>query len=233
MNGDSQPSPAANYQDAVKARYARAVAQHGDHVRSLLYHSEQSQLDRFEAISRIASFAGTSVLDVGCGRADLADFLRARHGDLSYTGIEITPELADIARRRAPGLTIVRGTIHDLPSDAAYDYVIESGVFSTTEYTWPIVESTLRSMWKHTRRTMIATFLSDLSSGTPSTESRYFSHANLSRFAESLTRRFSLHHDYRDNDFMLLMHREEEPRGTESFPRRIPADLVLRPELPH
>src|SRR3954447_15191682 len=58
--------------------YLRAAAFYRDGFGSLLWASPETQAVRFEAIQRLAHLDGKSVLDVGCGRADLYDFLHAR-----------------------------------------------------------------------------------------------------------------------------------------------------------
>src|SRR3954467_6311060 len=58
--------------------YLRAATFYRDGFGSLLWASPETQAVRFEAIQRLADLGGKSVLDVGCGRADLYDFLHAR-----------------------------------------------------------------------------------------------------------------------------------------------------------
>ena len=58
--------------------YLRAATLYGDGFGSLLWASPETQAVRFDAIQRLGDLGGKSVLDVGCGRADLYDFLHAR-----------------------------------------------------------------------------------------------------------------------------------------------------------
>ena len=82
--------------------YHRACREHGDGFHSLLWASPESQAARFSALTRHCPFARRNVLDVGCGRADLLDFLIARKSPPAhYTGIEAVPELAEAAVRKA------------------------------------------------------------------------------------------------------------------------------------
>ncbi len=82
--------------------YHRAIREHGDGFHSLLWASPESQAARFTALTRHCPFADLNVLDVGCGRADLLDFLIARQTlPAHYTGIEALPELAEAAMRKA------------------------------------------------------------------------------------------------------------------------------------
>ncbi|MFN4244191.1 MAG: hypothetical protein ACK4PI_13250 [Tepidisphaerales bacterium] len=82
------------------APYIAAAKVHGGAFPTLLWASPATQQVRFEALLRLARFHGVKVLDVGCGRADLLDFLRSRGIEpAEYIGIEAVPELADAAAR--------------------------------------------------------------------------------------------------------------------------------------
>src|SRR5205823_5466246 len=60
------------------APYREAASRHGDRFGSLLWASPRTQAARFDAICRLAHLAGKRVLDAGCGRADLMDFMISR-----------------------------------------------------------------------------------------------------------------------------------------------------------
>src|SRR5437773_4311582 len=78
--------------------YARAVKRHGADFRALLWASRRTQEQRFEALVHLVDPAGLSVLDLGCGRADLLEFLIERGMvPKRYVGIEGVKELADAA----------------------------------------------------------------------------------------------------------------------------------------
>jgi hypothetical protein len=81
--------------------YERAARRHGAGFGALLWASPQTQGLRFEAMRRLIDFHGKRVLDVGCGRADLLDYLIAKKVRVaSYTGIEGVATLAEAARTK-------------------------------------------------------------------------------------------------------------------------------------
>ncbi|HEX4124992.1 MAG TPA: hypothetical protein VHY37_09735 [Tepidisphaeraceae bacterium] len=78
--------------------YEIAADRHGGGFEALLWASPQTQWARFEAIARAAEFAGKTVLDAGCGRADLLAFFVARRIAVAeYIGLEAVEVLADSA----------------------------------------------------------------------------------------------------------------------------------------
>ncbi|HEY6759816.1 MAG TPA: class I SAM-dependent methyltransferase [Baekduia sp.] len=72
--------------------------------------------------------AGLAVLDCGCGSGLAAELAAARGAVVS--GIDATPELMAIARRRVPGGTFVRAPLDALPfEDGAFDRALGVNAF--------------------------------------------------------------------------------------------------------
>jgi hypothetical protein len=69
---------------------------------ALGWNGAASQHARFEALTRIGDLAQRSVLDAGCGYADLYPYLRQRYAGVRYYGIEQVPELLEVAQARYP-----------------------------------------------------------------------------------------------------------------------------------
>jgi SAM-dependent methyltransferase len=117
--------------------YLSATRWHGSAFRSLLWESRKAQATRFDALARLCNFDGQSVLDVGCGRADLLDFLLARGiQPKHYTGLEAVEPLANSARRkRRPNSLILNADFVADPDCmfTAADIVVFSGSLTTLE----------------------------------------------------------------------------------------------------
>ena len=67
---------------------------------ALGWNGTASQHARFQALTGIGDLAQCSVLDAGCGYADLYPYLRQRYVGVRYYGIEQVPELLAVARAR-------------------------------------------------------------------------------------------------------------------------------------
>jgi len=117
--------------------YHDAARRHGGGFESLLWASPRSQRARFEAISRAYDLNGKSILDAGCGRADLMQYLMdqgIRPAD--YIGLEAVESLADQAdARRYPNARILRGDFVLEPAKlfVGADAVIFSGSLNTMD----------------------------------------------------------------------------------------------------
>lgn len=87
---------------------------------------------RFSVLSEHAlSHPTSSVLDVGCGFADLYDYLLNFGWRGKYTGVDLVPDLLEVARDRHRDLDLRVIDITDQGSGlGSYDFVIASGVFN-------------------------------------------------------------------------------------------------------
>ena len=117
--------------------YVQAARQWGAGFQALLWASTKTQRARFEAIRRIHPLAGKSVLDAGCGRADLMGYLldRGTH-PADYIGLEAVETLAAAAEdRRYPDTRIIRGDFVSEPAKlfVGADVVVFSGSLNTMQ----------------------------------------------------------------------------------------------------
>lgn len=70
-----------------------------------------------------------SILDIGCGRADMANFIRNFYGSTSiYNGIDHNPVMSDIAKQKYD-IDIKTGAFENATLSKA-DWVVASGVFT-------------------------------------------------------------------------------------------------------
>lgn len=96
------------------------------------WESEDAHLGRFSIVTDTLDLSGMSILDVGCGVGDFFDFLKPRVPDISYTGIDILPEMIQEARRRYPEGTFLSGDMIStrMFDDCTFDLVFSSGIFN-------------------------------------------------------------------------------------------------------
>lgn len=71
----------------------------------------------------------STILDVGCGRADLCNFITEFYGEAApYSGIDHNPIMADIAKQRY-GYDVITGAFETTKLNN-HDWVVASGVFT-------------------------------------------------------------------------------------------------------
>ena len=73
----------------------------------------------------LKKFKCRSVLELGCGNGILASYLKK--SDYEYTGLDISLEMLEIARKNHPDINFIQGDMRDLQLNAKFDAVIIPG----------------------------------------------------------------------------------------------------------
>ena len=118
--------------------YEQAARRHRGGFDSLLWASPRSQRTRFQAIARAFDMDGQSILDAGCGRADLMTYLlgqKVRPAD--YIGLEADRSGWRMKRKRRSFRTpeIIRGDFVLEPAKlfVGADVIVFSGSLNTMD----------------------------------------------------------------------------------------------------
>jgi SAM-dependent methyltransferase len=85
----------------------------------------------------LASFykPSESILDVGCGRADLLGFLQYHYPaePINYKGIDYNPNILNIAAQKYPNVVVETVDLLSMDNGADYDWVVGSGLFNLND----------------------------------------------------------------------------------------------------
>jgi SAM-dependent methyltransferase len=141
--------------------YLVAAERHGGAFESLLWANPRTQAIRFAVLAQRANFNARVLLDAGCGRADLLDYLLSCGVQpLQYIGLEAVPALADAAQRKnQPALELIRGDFVERPEllqqDA--DVIVFSGSLNTLSAEQ--FYATLTAAWNSARQQVAFNFL--------------------------------------------------------------------------
>lgn len=189
--------------------YSGLVEQYGQDPRSLDWGSRESQESRFSILAEIAPLEGTSILDLGCGLADLKEFFQIKKLSVDYTGYDITSTMIDNARKRFPDSHFEVRNILDGPEpEPAFDYVLSSGIFYLRK-TEPMefMEKIVGRMFALCRRGVAFNTLS-LRADRMGSDEFYADPGEVLTLCQSITRRVILRHDYLPHDFTVYLYRE-------------------------
>ena len=107
------------------------------------------EVRQLEALARrYGRSDGTSWLDVACGTGRHLEFLRRRH---ACVGVDVSPEMLRIARRRLPGIRLVRGDMRTFRLGHQFDVV--SCLFSAVGHlgTEPDLAAAFANFARHLR----------------------------------------------------------------------------------
>ena len=196
----------------IAARFGALVETYGHDPRALDYGSWASQRTRFRVLAETLPLNGRRVLDVGCGFADLAGYLRVRYGPVQYEGVDICPRVIEEARRRHPTLALrVLDILEDDPG-GSYDFVIANGVFYLLgDDAGARMRAMVARMFALSRRAVAFTTLSTWAGRRAPGEFQADPLETLA-FCRTLTARVALRHDYLPHDFAVFLHHDRQAR---------------------
>jgi ubiquinone/menaquinone biosynthesis C-methylase UbiE len=171
---------------------------------------ENSRQDvRFAVLADLALRSPqSSVLDVGCGFADLYAFLHQKGWTGRYTGVDIVPGLLATAHDRYPGLDLQNVDISNPAVHlGTYDYVIGSGLLNlklqAEDHATHVVK-VLQAMHRHAQKAVCVDFLSTYVD-FQKPESWHTNPGWVFDQAKQLSRRVTLRHDYLPYEFAVVI----------------------------
>jgi len=128
--------------------YQNLYHQYGPGPEAVQYSNFESQNARFEILTQIDNELN-SILDIGCGLADLWAFIRSKGDKSLYLGLDIVPEFIKFANERFDDDSKAQLVSSLDPLPLGYDYAILSGVFNNKiDNNWEFMTDTLKSMFK-------------------------------------------------------------------------------------
>ncbi|MBJ6143931.1 trans-aconitate 2-methyltransferase [Hymenobacter sp. BT559] len=167
----------------------------------------EGQQVRFQTLTQIGDLAYRSVLDAGCGYADLYPYLRARFAGVQYHGIEHMPELLAVAQARYHGaadITLSEGDFLRTPPPPA-DYVLASGALNYRPRNPQFIYRSIEKLFGSCRLGFGFNLLSwEPAGGGPLAA---YEPAVILAFCEQLAPRVELLEGYWEGDFTIFMYR--------------------------
>ncbi len=155
-----------NQQDLVKYldRYNQRYAQYGYDPKTLGWGGgKERQWLRFKILTEIGIRENDSVLDVGCGFADLYGYLTENGWSGKYLGVDINPTLLESGRRQYPGVELRQADILCDSVENKFDWVIESGIFNAKleyEHNLKYIENMMSRMFDLSVKGIACDFMS-------------------------------------------------------------------------
>jgi SAM-dependent methyltransferase len=196
----------------VSEYYSAKLAEHGPTPRGVDWNGEQSQLIRFQQLSKIINVQSSfSINDLGCGYGSFCDFLTHRYDSFSYSGIDVSKDMILAAEKRYTDRNTIRFVNSSEPDQIA-DYGVASGIFNVrlgrSEDEWQsYLEATLDVLDRTSRLGFAFNCLTSYSDTDKMR--KYLYYANSCQLFDHCKRRYSrntaLLHDYDLYEFTILV----------------------------
>lgn len=199
----------------IKQYYASRVYSDREGYEILSWSSRAAQTQRFEVLLNLVreNFAEggcPTLLDVGCGLAELAVFLEKANCPVNYTGIDLTEEVLAEGLRRHPGLDLRLMDIFVEPCPfpaLSFDVVFASGIFNMElGNNEAFAVSGMRRLMALAKHLAVANFLHQRSILQHSL-CHYYDPGRLLARLQQQALPVQLHENYLDNDFTLVYER--------------------------
>ncbi|MBY0493485.1 MAG: class I SAM-dependent methyltransferase [Cyanobacteria bacterium] len=152
-----------SYYGDIRAKYAGALDQFGDDLRSIFTPKGRQAL-RYRHMLEGLEFS--SVLDFGCGTGLLKSYLDSTAPNVRYTGVDIVEGFVSLCQKKFAGTEFkhIRG-VDDVPG--GHDVVLIAGTFNMVPEGWSegeyrdFVFDTLAALFDKANRYLVFDFLSE------------------------------------------------------------------------
>ena len=184
--------------------YSEVVLRHGVSAQGVHWNSQKTQYKRFEILlEMLAMDEHTSLVDVGCGFADLYLYLKEKKMKFGrYIGLEMMESMVKEASQRVPCEIRVSDVLSDPLPEA--DYYVCSGAMNilTRDETYLFIRRCLASSKK--------AFVFNLLEGKDdSMVYNYFRPQEIEAFAKEWGLSYKMKRGYLPRDFTVLLTKED------------------------
>lgn len=196
----------------IAGYYSAKLAEYGETPRGVDWNSEESQILRFEQVSKVIDCSVYfSINDLGCGYGALFDYLHSKVKDFFYNGCDISEKMIKAAQRRHSTAQNACFMLGAEPSAVA-DYDIASGIFNVrlgrSDAEWyDYVVATLDVMDRTSRLGFAFNCLTSYSDADKMRDCLYY--ADPCSLFDLCKRKYSRHvallHDYGLYEFTILV----------------------------
>lgn len=115
----------------IQTYYTNKVKTHGATPKGVDWNGEESQVLRFEQLSKIINTDNFTLADIGCGYGKYCEYLESNFKNYSYVGYDLSEEMILNAKHLYAGRKkVIFESIQNLTDINEVDYSLASGIFS-------------------------------------------------------------------------------------------------------
>ena len=184
-------------------RYSKRFKQFGYNPKTLGWDNKRNQNFRFKNFFENININNPTILDVGCGFADLYQYaIKKKIKIKSYTGIDINKNLISVAKSKYPNCNFIEGNIITKKISKNFDLVCLIGFINfklNKLNNFEFAKKIIKKSFQITNKVLVVDMLSTLIDSNYTKENfvNYYNPYDVVRFASKLSPHFKLIHNYK------------------------------------
>jgi len=198
----------------IVTHYEKCLTQYGDTHLGVDWASADDAEKRYRVmLDLINEDKQVSLLDFGCGTSHLLDYILDKHiANITYTGLDISPEFVKISQKKYPETNYLTIDILDLGSTLpVFDYIVMNGVFTEKgELSFNQMFDYFREIIRKVYPSCRAGLAFNVRSKHVGTEERDLFHLPFDELADFLsqevTHNYTIRHDYGLQEYTVYLY---------------------------
>lgn len=200
-----------NLPSSYRRFYQDKFKKYGINHKSLRWVLKKSQQTRFLQFVNHLDFNHQTVLDIGCGFADIVPHISKKAKNFTYTGIDLVPEFISVAQKKYPHHEFFTGNYFKSPLSQNFDIILCSGVLNTNlgqpQETISYRLKAIKTMFRHCRYGLAF----NMAGAHPQPKNKlsskiyYADSQKIKKFCHHLTPNLLFIKDYSPNDFTIIL----------------------------
>lgn len=205
-----------NHKKKTLSYYSKLFKKFGYNPKSLGWGNKKGkQSIQFETLFEIGELTNNSILDVGCGFADMYAYLKFRKKNVKYFGVDINPDFIAIAKKLYPEINLEVRDIQEKKITRKFDWVFFSGI-SSAGCNYSYIQDILKEMFRVCKKGVAMNFVG----GKLDFKSKglfYSEPGEIYSIAQKLSNRIVLRHDYAPYQFVLYVYKNNTKTSNQIF----------------
>lgn len=173
-----------------------------------MWNSYDSAAIRYKELVKDLDFSNKSILDVGCGFGDIIPFIFSKSISFKYTGIDLTGEFVQEAKKRYPDYKFAEGNYFKNPLKKKFDIIICCGALNGNygKDTLGIRKKAIKTMFNHCKEAIAFNMAGGILSNNKKNSIIYYANSrDLLEYCIKLSRKVILCNHYHEKDFTIVI----------------------------
>jgi len=154
-----------------------------------------------------------NILDIGCGQADLLDFIRKNSSKASYTGLDVSNKMIEYCNKKFPKDLFYNCSFLDFKNKDSFDLIFAVGVFNLRvsndeKEQLDYLKQNIHKMYSECKKSCSFTLMSRYGNQNSEDQLFYYEPWKVLEYCFSLTSSVVLDHSSIPIDFIVTLYKD-------------------------